>query len=419
MDIKSWIKNPEIKAVLSAITKNGKEARFIGGCVRNHLLRKPVHDLDIATQELPQKIISLLNDAGIKAIPTGLKHGTIIAVINHKNFEITTLRRDIQTDGRHAVVQFTEDWEQDAARRDFTINAISVDLEGTIFDYFNGRQDLDTKIIRFVGHAPDRINEDYLRILRYFRLITTLSLNIGDQKELDACIDQVEKLTDLSAERIRSELFKILSSKMEKNIMPMMYEEGVLGVILPHVTFPDRLRQLARLEANKLQIKTIIPDPLRRLAALIETDVSGIAEVTNALKLSKIENKRLTNMKKRTSDICWDMSHNDLQRAIFRRGNTTVIDLALLNWADMLISPSGNISEAEEGWFHIISTATKQIGQGPSLPIKGQDVVDLGIPPGRRISRLLNQVEEWWLMNGCVADRKACLNELKLLVDLT
>ena len=220
MDIKPWMKNPEIKAVLSAITKNGKEARFVGGCVRNHLLRQPIHDLDIATQELPQKIISLLNDAGIKAIPTGLKHGTIMAVINHKNFEITTLRRDIQTDGRHAVVQFTEDWEQDAARRDFTVNAISVDLEGTIFDYFNGRQDLDAKIIRFVGHAPDRINEDYLRILRYFRLIATLSLNIGDQKELDACIDQVEKLTDLSAERIRSELFKILSSKMEKNIMP-------------------------------------------------------------------------------------------------------------------------------------------------------------------------------------------------------
>ena len=166
IDIKPWTTDPELKAVLSAITKDGKEARFVGGCVRNHLLKKPVHDIDIATQELPERVVELLNHAGIKALPTGIKHGTIMAVAQHKTFEITTLRSDIKTDGRHAIVEFTEDWEKDASRRDFTVNALSVDLEGKLFDYFNGRQDLESKILRFVGHAPDRIKEDQLRILR-------------------------------------------------------------------------------------------------------------------------------------------------------------------------------------------------------------------------------------------------------------
>jgi poly(A) polymerase len=418
LDIKPWIKNPNIKAVLSAITKNGKEARFIGGCVRDRLLKKKINDIDIATQELPQNIISLLKDAGIKAVPTGLKHGTIMAVINNKTFEITTLRRDVQTDGRHAEVQFTENWKHDAARRDFTLNAISIDLEGKIFDYFNGRYDLDKKIIRFVGHAPNRINEDHLRILRYFRFIATMGLNIGDPKELDACIDQAGKLNGLSGERIRSELFKILSSKMEKSILQIMYEKGILGIILPHATSPERLMELARLETSTLNIKALRPDPIRRLATLVKTDVSGIDEITNALKLSKIEHKQLINIKKNTNAIYWNMTHNRLQRAIFKLGNKTVIDLALHNWADTIISSSKYTLELEDGWMQIIAAAEEQQDRELILPIKGQDAVDLGIPPSCKISQLLKQVEDWWLQNGCMADRKACLRKLKFLAGL-
>ena len=413
LDIKPWIKNLKIKAVLSAITKNGKEARFIGGCVRDRLLKKKVHDIDIATQELPQNIISLLKGAGIKAVPTGLKHGTIMAVINNETFEITTLRRDVQTDGRHAEVQFTENWKHDAARRDFTVNAISIDLEGKIFDYFNGRHDLDKKIIRFVGQAPSRISEDHLRILRYFRFIATMGLNIGDPKELNACIDQAGKLRGLSGERICSELFKILSSKMEKGILHIMYEKGILGVILPHATSPERLMELARLETRILNIKAIRPDPILRLAALVKTDVSGIDEVTNALKLSRIEHKQLINIKKNTDAIYWNITHDRLQRAIFKLGKKTVIDLALYNWADMIISSSKYTSELGDSWMQIIATAEEQQDRELILPIKGQDVVDLGIPPSYKISQLLEQVEEWWLQNGCVADRKTCLKKLK------
>ena len=417
IDIKPWTTDPELKAVLSAITKDGKEARFVGGCVRNYLLKQPVHDIDIATQELPERVVELLNHAGIKALPTGIKHGTIMAVARHKTFEITTLRSDIRTDGRHAIVEFTEDWEKDASRRDFTVNALSVNLEGKLFDYFNGRQDLKSKILRFIGHAPERIKEDQLRILRYFRIIETLGFNIGDQKELDACIDQASTLKKLSGERIRSELFKILCSKLENNIITIMYENGILNFILPYVTSPARLKQLSQIEAHTQKTKQITPDPIRRLSSLIEADASGVAEVTDALKLSKNQQKRLTNIKTNTAAIFWNMPNNKLQRAIFKLGNTTVIDLALHNWANMLILSPQNTEEIENGWLQIISTTQEQQSQELLLPIKGQDVLDLGIPPSYEISKLLKQVEVWWLNNSCTPDRKKCLKKLKLLAN--
>ncbi|MDC0196354.1 hypothetical protein OAJ93_01970, partial [Gammaproteobacteria bacterium] len=299
----------------------------------------------------------------------------------------------------------------------FTVNALSVDLEGNLFDYFNGRKDLEAQILRFVGYAPDRIKEDQLRILRYFRIIGTLGLKIGDQKELDACIDQASTLKRLSGERIRSEIFKILSSKMKNNIVPIMYENGILDGILPHVTSPARLKQLSQIEAYTQNTKQIMPDPTRRLASLIEADPSGVAEVTDALKLSKIQHKRLTNIKKNTAAIYWNMPYNKLQRAIFKLGNTTVVDLALHNWANTLISSPKNAKEMEVGWLQIISTTQEQQNQELLLPIKGQDVLDLGIPPSSQISQLLKKVEGWWLNKSCTPDRKACLRKLKLLVN--
>jgi len=186
-----------------------------------------------------------------------------------------------------------------------------------------------------------------------------------------------------------------------------------LGVILPHATSPERLMELARLETRILNIKAIRPDPILRLAALVKTDVSGIDEVTNALKLSRIEHKQLINIKKNTDAIYWNITHDRLQRAIFKLGKKTVIDLALYNWADMIISSSKYTSELEDGWMQIISAAEEQQDRELILPIRGQDVVDLGIPPSYKISQLLEQVEEWWLQNGCTADRKTCLKKLK------
>jgi len=176
--------------------------------------------------------------------------------------------------------------------------------------------------------------------------------------------------------------------------------------------------ELARLETSTLNIKALRPDPIRRLATLVKTDVSGIDEITNALKLSKIEHKQLINIKKNTNAIYWNMTHNRLQRAIFKLGNKTVIDLALHNWADTIISSSKYTLELEDGWMQIIAAAEQQQDRELILPIKGQDAVDLGIPPSCKISQLLKQVEEWWLQNGCMADRKACLRKLKFLAGL-
>jgi poly(A) polymerase len=411
--VEPWMETPEIKAVLAAITKNGKEARFIGGCVRDAILKRPVNDVDLATQETPDQITILLEDAGIKAVPTGIEHGTVMAVINHQSFEITTLRKDITTDGRHATVEFTEDWKQDAARRDFTFNTLSATPNGMVFDYFNGIQDLANRVIRFVGRAPERIEEDYLRILRYFRFIATIGMRVESKTEFLACVNRASKLKELSAERIRSELFKILNSNMPLDIMPLMYQQGVLQVIVPHVTAPEKLRQLAWLETSAMNFASVGRDPLRRLAALVATDESGVQDITDALRLSKAEHKRLTNMIAPTSNLRWNMSKGELQAALYHQGAATVVDVALLNWADMIVNSPNSPTKEKDGWLHIIEIADQQMGQEPNFPLKGQDVLDLGTSPGPEISRLLAEVKIWWLDGGCQANRTACLTELK------
>ncbi len=411
--VEPWMESPEIKAVLSAITKNGKEARFIGGCVRDAILKIPATDIDLATQETPDQIIALLKAAGIKAVPTGIEHGTVMAVINHQSFEITTLRKDIRTDGRHAVVEFTEDWKQDAARRDFTFNTLSATPDGMVYDYFNGIQDLANRVIRFVGKAPERIEEDYLRILRYFRFISTLGMRVESKTEFQACIARAGKLKELSAERIHSEFFKILASDMRLEVMALMYQQRVLQIILPHVIAPENLRQLTWLETKAMKFRSVGPDPLRRLAALVETDESGVRDITAALRLSKAEHKRLTTMVAPSTDLQWDMSEADLQAALFHQGTQTVIDLVLLNWAAMLVASPTGLTKEKNGWLRIIETVDHLQGEEPVFPLKGQDLLDIGLPPGPEISRILATVEEWWLAEGCQADHDACLTKLK------
>ncbi|MBT4938930.1 MAG: CCA tRNA nucleotidyltransferase [Rhodospirillaceae bacterium] len=414
--VEPWMESPEVTAVLAAITKNGKEARFIGGCVRDAMLRKPNTDIDLATQETQDQVVRLLEEAGIKAVPTGIEHGTVMAVINGQSFEITTLRKDIKTDGRHAVVEFTLDWKQDAARRDFTFNTLSATPDGMVYDYFNGIQDLANRVIRFVGRAPERIEEDHLRILRYFRFIATLGMRVESKREFQACINQAGLLRELSAERIRAELFKILSSNMLLDIMSLMYQQGVLQIILPYVISPDKLRQVHWLETRAMNFASVKPDPLRRLAALVDTDESGVLEIAAALRLSKAEQKRLTAMVAPTVDIRWDMSDEDVQAALYTHGATTVIDLILLNWAAMQVDAIDTLAEEKNRWLHLVEIADAQIGQEPTFPLKGQDVLDLGIDPGPEISRLLEQVEAWWLDGGCEANHAACLAELKSII---
>ena len=414
-----WMKNKDTKKIIAAITKNGKEARFIGGCVRDALLHLPIHDIDIASQETPDNIIVLLKKARIKVAVKGkgIEHGTVMAVINRQCYEITSLRKDIKTNGRHASVVFTEDWHQDAARRDFTINALSSTINGFVFDYFGGIKDLSNGVIRFVGLAHERIEEDYLRILRYFRFIAVHNMEIGCQKELDACVKQASNLNKLSAERVRTELFKILKSSNPFYSIKLMYDRGVLEIILPHTTKPKRLFQLVMLEKNLINDDIITADPLRRLAALVKTDVAGTSEITEKLKLSKAENKRLKSLVAPEFDFYLAIFNNNLHEILYNLGSTSTIDLALLTWSTILVSPKKVRTEEKIHWLSIIKTIYEGRKQKLIFPLKGREVVNCGIHPGPKISIILSQVEKWWLKGGCKANRKECLIKLRSILE--
>ncbi len=410
LTIEPWMISPEVSAVFAALMRDGKEARFIGGCVRNALMHLPIHDIDIATQEPPDRVVALLEGAGIRAVPTGIEHGTITAVVNGKTFEITTLRRDISTDGRRATVAYTEDWREDAGRRDFTFNTLSADADGTIYDYFNGMQDLAHRLIRFVGRAAERVSEDRLRILRYFRFVAVYGMRIADRYEFQIVVNNAEHLAELSAERIRDELLKIVGSANHHDCVRMMFEQRIFEAILPEVKDTVWYKRLSWLDSSAIKIAQVGPDPIRRLAALIETDGAGAEAVARKLKLSRAEIDRLRRIKSPDWVAKPETSEAELRAVLSRLGAREVIDLALLEWSRRLIITPRLPKAETEAWQALLARAGTW--EPIDLPIKGGDIVALGIAPGPRVSELLGGIEEWWRDGGCVASRDACLTEL-------
>lgn len=411
LTVDAWMTSPEVTALFAALAKGGKESRFIGGCVRNALMHLPIHDIDIATQETPDRVLALLADAGIHTVPTGIEHGTITAVVNHKPFEVTSLRRDIATDGRRATVAYTEDWREDAARRDFTFNTLSADPDGTVYDYFNGMQDLAHRLIRFVGRAAERVTEDRLRILRYFRFVAVYGMRIADRYEFQIVVNNAEHLTELSAERIRDELLKIVGSANHHDAVRMMFEQGIFEVILPEVKDTVWYKRLSWLDSSAIKIDQVAPDPIRRLAALIDTDGMGAAAVARRLKLSRAQIARLRRIKAPDWDAKPETSEAELRGVLSRLGAREVIDLALLEWSRRLILTPRLPKPETAAWQALLARAGAW--EPIDLPVKGGDIVALGVPPGPRVSEILGGIEEWWRDGGCVADREACLTELR------
>lgn len=411
LTIEPWMTSSEVTALFAALTRDGKEARFIGGCVRNALMDLPITDIDIATQETPDRVMALLGAAGIHTVPTGIEHGTITAVINHKVFEVTSLRRDVATDGRRATVTFTQDWREDAARRDFTFNTLSATSDGTVYDYFNGMQDLAHRLIRFVGRVDERIKEDRLRILRYFRFVAVYGMRFADRYEFQLCVNNAEFLAELSAERIRDELLKIVGSSNQHDAVRMMHEQGIFEVILPEVKDTVWFKRLSWLDSSAIKIDRVEPDPIRRLAALIDTDGAGAEAVARRLKLSRAQIRRLSRLKSPDWHAVPETSDGALRAELSRLGSEEVIDLALLEWSRRLIVTPRLPKPETEAWQSLLARAAHW--EPLDLPIKGGDIVALGIPAGPRISELLGDIEAWWRDGGCVADRDACLTELK------
>ncbi|HEY9081410.1 CCA tRNA nucleotidyltransferase [Magnetovibrio sp.] len=402
---------------MSAFHAAGAEARFIGGCVRDAVLKRPAKDIDIATPEEPERVLEILEDADIRAIPTGLKHGTITAVVGTQHFEITTLRVDVENYGRHAKVAFTDDWTQDAARRDFTINAMSCDEHGNVYDPYEGLEHLGNGWVRFVGEAEQRINEDVLRLLRFFRFYAQYGKPPINLAALRACRKLAYRLPELSGERVRGELFRILMAPNPADTITLMRGEKVLPFILPEAGDVGRLRMLAWLLERAVKFDDIDVDPVRRLAALVKPELTPdeLVALSERLKFSNRERKHLIAICAPTPIIHVDMSDKDVRLACAKVGANIVVDRALLSWSGELALEAHLPPARTESWRRLIETARDS--HLPAFPLKGRDVLDRGVAHGPDVGRLLKQVEAWWRERDFRPDRTACLNKLSELLE--
>jgi poly(A) polymerase len=409
-----WMTAPATREVLEALTRDGAEVRFIGGCVRDALLKRKVRDIDIAIPRPPMKVIELLRGAGIKAVPTGIDHGTVTAVVDKATFEITTLRVDVETDGRRAKVAFTDDWIADAARRDFTINALSCTPDGEVYDYFGGLEDLGHGRIRFVGSARERISEDVLRLLRYFRFYAHFGRPPPDIEALAACREQAAGVRLLSGERVRVEIFRTLMAADPADVFQLMTGEGVLGHVLPEADGVGRLRMLSWLDTRAIRVASVQPDPVRRLAALLATNSTGAATVADRLKMSNRQRVRLVRMASAPFEVDPEAPLLAVRRVLHRFGAEAVRDVALLAWSGELVITPRLPHRRNEAWIGLLKTA--EAWSPLRFPLRGRDALALGIAPGPQIGRLLREVERWWEAGDYQADRDVCLDRLRALV---
>jgi poly(A) polymerase len=375
-----WQQREGMKSLLAALGAGEGDTRYVGGCVRDTLLGLSVSDVDLATRLPPQEVLDRLGKARIKAVPTGLAHGTVTAVVAGQPVEVTTLRRDVATDGRHATIAYTDDWREDAARRDFTINALLADpatLE--VLDYFGGEADLQARRVRFIGDPLTRIAEDHLRILRFFRFYARFGAGEPDPAGLEACAQRANDLMALSRERIADELSKLLALPEPVSAVRLMVERGILKPVLPEIE-PGGVERLARLVAREAEAGAS-PHPLRRLAALLPADPEKAAAVASRLRLSNRSAKRLAAAAGRSAGEA--RSPEALAYAI---GADEAVDRILLG-------------EGEPG-----ATAALAGWQRPRLRIGGGELIAMGLDPGPLVARTLQAIEREWAEAGFPPD---------------
>ena len=363
------------------------QARMVGGAVRDMLAGRRVADVDFAVPLSPEEVMARVREAGLKAVPTGLAHGTVTVVAGGRGFEVTSLRRDVLTDGRHAVVAFTDDWELDASRRDFTINAMSATREGVVFDYFGGREDLAAGRVRFVGEAGRRIAEDYLRILRFFRFFARYGRGAPDAGAVAAIVTLRAGVGSLSAERVWSEVKQILLAEDPRAVVALMRATGVLEMVLPQA---DEAR-LAGMVARGGPL-----DALLRVAALLRGDAGAFAR---RWRLSGAEQARLEALVV-PNGLAPDAADAALRRALAETP------------AEILIGRSWLGQDERPGWDAL--RARLAVLARPVFPLQGRDVVALGVPPGPDVGEVLEEVRRWWLAGGCVGDARACLERARI-----
>jgi poly(A) polymerase len=394
-----WLEEPETRSVMQALG----HARFVGGAVRNALLGAPVADIDIAVPVPPEETVKRLEAAGIRAVPTGFDHGTVTAIKNGKVFEVTSLRRDVATDGRHAVVAYTTEWDEDAARRDFTINALYAAADGEIFDYTGGLEDLIAGRVRFVGNPRARIREDYLRILRLFRFHAWYGKGEMDAEGLRASAENKAGLAQLSGERIARELLRLLECPNPAPVLRTMAASGILPELLPFALQLPRLERLIQADAEN----AFPADGLLRLAALLPDDNAAARAVAGRLRLSGADQGRLEALAAAAEKMPAHLSAQDVRKLLYRLGVGAFKDRVRLGWA--AASPGTNAIP----WRMLLSVADAY--EKPRFALTGHDVMQAGVPEGPEVGKILAQLEDWWIEQDFPDDDAALAGQLKAL----
>lgn len=376
LNVERWRRTLGVAPLLKALGASEGLTRYVGGAVRDELLGLDVNDVDLATRLRPEEVVKRLEKAGIKAVPTGIEHGTVTAVSSGHPFEVTSLRRDVSTDGRRAIVEFTDDWKEDAARRDFTINALMADpASGEIFDYFGGLDDLSNRRVRFIGDPLQRIAEDHLRILRFFRFHARFGVGSPDSDGLEACTARANDLMALSRERVADELLKLLSVSDPAPTVALMLDRAILAPVLPEIapSAAARLQVLVECESAA----GIAGDPLRRLAAMLPPDPILAGQVGSRLRLSNRARRRLSCAAEP------DLGGNR-ETLAYRAGCQCAADRLLL---------AGRPGDAAfvVGW------------SPPRLPLTGGALIARGVAKGPEVAKTLRKIEELWLDSGFVS----------------
>ncbi len=394
-----WFLRPATQAVFASLNREGFEARAVGGAVRNALLGAgAVSEVDFATTATPGEVIRLAAEAGIRAYPSGIEHGTVTLVVEGNPFEVTTLRRDISTDGRHAVVAFGNDWALDAGRRDFTINALYADMTGRVHDPLGGLDDLRAGRVRFIRDAGERIREDYLRILRFFRFSADYAAGEFDREGIEAAIRERLGLLRLSRERIRMELLRILVARRATEAIDIMDETGLMLLLLGGVSRRARFDRLCRIE----EALNLAPDPIFRLAALslfVEEDAARIAE---RLRLSSRESEDLLRLSALEPQIAARSGRRALEACLYRIGPRLYLGRLLLTWA------GARDSAEDPHWRSAVELAHHW--QRPLFPVGGADLIALGWEPGPALGEALKRLKGLWVEGGFAASKKDLLN---------
>lgn len=405
-----WLADASLQSILAILSADGEEARIVGGPVRNALLGLPVTDIDIATTCRPDETIRRIEAAGLKAVPTGVEHGTVTVVAEGRPFEVTTLREDIETDGRHAKVRFGKDWAADSKRRDFTINALYATATGEVIDLVGGAADIRTQTLRFIGEAEDRIREDYLRILRFFRFFAWYGRGRPDADGLRAVTRLKEGLSRLSPERVWNELRKLLSAEDPSRALLWMRQCGVLTAVLP--------------ESERWGIDTIHPltmaeaelgwqaDPLLRLMAIVPPDAARLTELSRRLRLSNAERDRLVAFAQ-AEPVTAEESDGSLRARLYFGDRQAIIDRLRLALATARGKPDA-LSEAARLSAQL---SMAERFQAPPMPVTGDDLMAAGIRKGPELGQTLDRLRRAFVESGFTLPREKLLDLVKAPAD--